>query len=175
MPSKYRYPVKRSPKDDPQQYRVYRMENEAIGARSYQQLTRTRIGQLVRSISRNYDVPCPRLVWKNLGRWAAEWTEPGEIALNTRKKTAKDVLTITHEMAHHVHFHLGGEVTHQQQSHGPEFMAVHMSILDTCRVVPVVGMRAICRHYRIQFADPGTRSSLSKLRRIARGRHRTST
>lgn len=171
MPSKYRYPVRRSPKSDPQQYRVYRMENEAIGARSYQQLSRARIGQLVRSISQNYGVPCPRLVWKNLGRWAAEWTEPGEIALNTRKNTAKDVLTITHEMAHHVHFHFGGESARGQENHGPEFMAVHMSILDTCRVVPVVGMRAICQQYRLRFEDPGTRNSLKKLKRIARGNH----
>src|SRR5438067_10143494 len=121
------------------------MENEAIGARSYQQLTRTRIGQLVRSIARNYKVPCPRLVWKNLGKWAAEWTEPGEIALNTRKRTASDILTVTHEMAHHVHHHLSNGADAKQEAHGPEFMACHISILDSCRVIPVVGMRAICK------------------------------
>lgn len=171
MPSKYRYPIRRSPKSDPQQFKVYRMEEEAIGARSYCKLTRVGVGQLVRSISQNYRVPCPRLVWKDLGRWAAEWTEPGEIALNTRKNTAKDVLTITHEMAHHVHFHLGGEPTREQENHGPEFMACHMSILDSCRVIPVVGMRAICAAWKVRFADPGTRNSLSKLKRIARDSH----
>lgn len=166
MPTKYRYPVKRSPKSDPQQYRVYRMENEAIGARSYLKLQRTVIGQLVRSVCHNYGVPCPRLVWKNLGRWAAEWVEPGEIAFSTRKKNGKDILTVTHELAHHIHFHLSNGAEKTQEPHGPEFMACHISILDTCRVIPVVGMRAICKAWKVDFKDPGTTNSLAKLKRI---------
>lgn len=167
--AKFRYPVKRSPKSDPQQYRVYRMENEAIGARAYQQLTRERIRVLTRSVCRNYRVPRARLEWANLGKWAAEW-EDGTIRLNTKKGSARDVLTITHELAHHVHYHLAQHDDHE--SHGPEFMACHMSILDTCRVVPVVGMRAVCKAWKVRYVDPGTKNSLTKLKRIVRGRNR---
>lgn len=166
MPSKYKWAVARSPKSDPQRNKVYRMENEAIGAQRYQALHRTAIGQLVRSVCRNYRVPCPRLVWKDLGIWAAEWVEPGEIAFNTRRKMARDMLTVTHELAHHVHFHLAGAAEKTHEPHGPEFMAVHISILDTCRMIPVVGMRAVCDAYKIRYFDPGVRNSLAKLLRI---------
>lgn len=169
MGAKYRYPVKRSPKSDPQQYRVYRMENEAIGARRHCRLTRPAIRRLIRSIARNYRVPVPRLTWVDLGRWAAEWCPEKGIRLNTQKGTSQDLLTITHEMAHHLHFHLGGELSNSQESHGPEFMACHISILDTQRVVPVVGMRAICAAYKVSFKDPGTTQSLAKLKRAVRG------
>lgn len=168
MGVKYRRPVKRSPKSDPQQYRVYRMEVEAIGARRYMRLTRPVIRQLVASISRNYHIPQPGLVWENLGRWAAEWRPDGSIAFNTHKGNARDFLTVTHEMAHHLHFHLAGDRNETQEGHGPEFMACHMSILDTCRMIPVVAMRAICDDYKIRYKDPGTTNSLVKLQSVVR-------
>lgn len=159
------YPIKRSPKSDPQQYRVYRMENEAIGGRAYMRLERDVIASLVRSVCRNYRVPQVKLEWKNLGKWAAEW-EDGIIRLNTRKGTASDVLTITHELGHHIHAYLSDGADELHEPHGPEFMACHMSVLDTCRVIPVVGMRAICDHYQVRYHDPGVTNSLSRLRRI---------
>ena len=173
MPRRFRYPVTRSPKSDPQQYRVYRMENEAIGARSYVKLDRDTVRSLVRSVCRNYGVPLAKVEWTSkLGRWAAEW-DNGTIRLSTKKGTARDVLTITHELAHHLHHYLSDGTDGQHQSHGPEFMACHMSVLDTCRVIPVVGMRAICAAWKVRYTDPGTGSSLKKLQGIVRGSHRT--
>jgi predicted SprT family Zn-dependent metalloprotease len=162
----FQYPIKRSPASDPQQYRVYRMENEAIGARQYMRASKEKIRQLVRSVCRNYGVPAPKLVWCDLGKWAAEW-DNGMIRLNTKKGMASDVLTVTHELAHHIHYHLAGRQD-LHAAHGPEFMAVHMSILDTCRIIPVEGMRAICARWKVLYCDPGTTCSLPKLRRICR-------
>lgn len=171
MPTKYRYPVKRSPKSDPQQYRVYRMENEGIGVRSYLRLSKDTIRKLAVSVCRNYRVPTTRLAWADLGKWAAEWREqPSQraslIVLNTKKGSARDPLTILHELAHHVHYWMADDGAPEQQAHGPEFMACYMSVLDTCRVIPVVGMRAICDAWRVQYADPGTDNSLATLQRI---------
>lgn len=172
MPTKYRYPVKRSPKSDPQQYRVYRMENEAIGARQYQRLPREEIRKLATAVCRNYRVPVAELIWGDLGKWAAEWNPPGAtqragwIVLNTKKDTARDLLTITHELAHHLHFWLADDGAVDQEAHGPQFMACHISILDTCRMIPVVGMRAICDAWKVRYADPGTSNSLKVLRGI---------
>jgi hypothetical protein len=167
--AKYRYPLKRSPKSDPQQYRVYRMENEAIGARSYMNLGRGKMRAIVRSVCRNYRVPLVRLKWTPmLGRWAAEWSEPNVISLNTKKGTSSDLLTVTHELAHHLHYHLDPTASATQENHGPEFMACHMSILDTCRVIPVVAMRALCDSYKIRYADPGNSNSLARLSAIVR-------
>lgn len=168
MPARFQYPVKRSPKSDPQQYRLYRMENEAIGARGYHTLTRPLIHALARSVCKNYRVPMVALKWKNLKRTVAQWISPGVIELSTKKLIANDMLTVTHELAHHVHHWLSKGADKTQQNHGPEFMAVHMSILDTCRVIPVVGMRAICATWKISFYDPGTGCSLDRLRRICR-------
>lgn len=175
MPAKFRYPLKRSPKSDPQQYRVYRMENEAIGARQLVQLTRNAVRSLVKGVCRNYHVPVADVAWSDLGRWAAEWREqPSQstslIVLSTRKRTGRDVLTLTHELAHHVHHWLSDGASAGHESHGREFMGCHMSILDTCRVIPVVGMRAICEAWKVRYADPGTRQSLPRLKRIAQGR-----
>lgn len=174
MAAKYRYPIRRSPRSDPQQYRVYRMENEAIGARHYQRLNRATIMQIIRSVCRNYSVPRLPVVWKPLGRWAAMWVQDDagriELQLNTKKATARATLTITHELAHHVHEHLAGSAADHHESHGPEFMACHISILDTCRVIPVVGMRAVCQAWNVRYHDPGTTNSLRKLQRIVRRR-----
>jgi hypothetical protein len=167
MAARYQYAIKRSPKSDPQQYRVYRMENEAIGARNYMTLTKPLINALVASICKNYGVSKPKIVWKNLGRWAAEWHED-KITFNPHKGTAWDILTVTHELAHHIHFHLSKGASEEQEAHGPQFMACHMSILDTCRVIPVIGMRAICAAWKIRYADPGATNSLLKLKRILR-------
>ncbi len=168
MPRKFSYPIKRSPKSDPQQYRVYRMENEAIGARCYMQMSRTAMRALAAMVCRNYRVPQVRLTWKDLGRWAAQWLEPSAIELSNSKGSARDILTITHELAHHIHHHLSGGADEHQQNHGAQFMACHMSILDTCRVIPVVGMKAICDDYGIAYFDPGRGGSLARLRSICR-------
>lgn len=165
MPRRFRYPDRRSPKSDPQQYRVYRMENEAIGARTYAKLTRVVSRSLARSVCRAYGVPQVKLVWCDMGKWAAEW-DTGTIRLNTKKGTARDIITLTHELAHHLHWYLGGDITNSHESHGPQFMACHMSVLDTCRVIPVVGMREICKAWKVRFADPGTKNSLIKLQKI---------
>jgi hypothetical protein len=161
MPQRYRMPIKRSPKSDPQQYRVYRMENEAIGSCRYAKLTRVDARTLARKVCRSYGVPQAKLVWvDNLGQWAAEW-DNGTIKLNSQ----------THELSHHIHWHLGGDGTEKHEPHGPEFMACHMSVLDTCRIIPIVGMREICKKWKIRFADPGDSNTLTTLQEIALGRH----
>lgn len=171
MPAKYRMPIRRSPKADPQQYRVYRMENEAIGSRHYRRLSRRGIRTLIRSVCRDYGVAVPRIVWKDLGRWSAEWstragTEKRTISFSTRKKMSRDMLTVTHELAHHLHYEFAGLIADKQENHGPQFMACHMSILDTCRIIPIIGMRAICDAWRIRYVDPGTTRSPAKLKRV---------
>ena len=170
MPAKFDLPLKRSPKSDPQQYRLYRMENEAIGGRTYHRLTDAMQRTLATGVCRNYRVPNVVIVRRDLGKWAAMWSLPRTIEFNIRKGTARDLVTLTHELAHHVHHWLSDGASDNQESHGPEFMACHMSILDTVRVIPVVGMRAICESWGVRYIDPGTRQSLARLQRICQGR-----
>lgn len=175
MPRRYAIPIKRSPKDDPQQYRVYRMENEAIGACKAYRLSKASIRSMIKSVCSNYGVPPPVVKWADLGHWAAEWRSTPStgyigITFNTKKGTARDALTVTHELAHHVHYHLSAGAWVKQQSHGPQFMACHMSILDARRMIPVLGMRAICKAWDVKYEDPGDSLSLPRLIRIAKGK-----
>lgn len=164
MARKFRLALRKSPAGDPQQYLVYRMENEAIGSRHYAKLTQKGIRQLARSVCRTYGIAQVRIRFGDLGRrWAAEWSEPGVITFNRRKPMARDLITVTHELAHHLHHYMAADAT--QEAHGAEFMACHMSILDTVRAIPVSAMRVVCEQYGVRYADPGERNSLKALRR----------
>lgn len=165
---KYRRAIRKSPAKDPQQYTVYRMEGEAIGGRNYAHLTRRAINRFVRSLCREYNVPMLRIVFKDLGSWAAMYdTNTLTIEFNNKKATAQDLVTAAHEFAHHLHWTIAPDSDHQH--HGPEFMACYLSVLDTARIVPVIGMRVICDHYKIKYNNPGDRSSLRALRKAVLG------
>lgn len=164
MARPYKRPLKKSPKSDPQQYLVYRMENEAIGARSYMGLTQREAQRFARAVCREYRLPRVEIRFKDLGRWAAEWAPPNIITLG-KKKISRDLLTVAHELAHHLHETINPASA--QESHGAEFMACYMHILDTCRMIPLVGMRAICDVYKINYLEPG--KTLKSLRRVVRG------
>lgn len=169
MPKRYAYPLRKSPKSDPQQFQIYRMESEAIGARNYGSMTRANIVRLVNGICRKYGAKRATVVYKDLGKWAAQWCPPATIELSTRKRTSMDYVTITHELAHHIHASFG-DFTATQEPHGPEFMACHMSILDTCRAIPVAAMKVVCQQYKIRYNDPGERNSLTDLSRAVLGK-----
>ena len=168
MPARFKWGVPRSPRTDSQRNRVYRMENEAIGGRHYCQLSDLEILARAKNVCELYSVPQAKVSWDDLGRWAAEWKD-GSIRLNRNKVTSRSILTILHELAHHVHWGLGGEVSSQHENHGPEFVWCYMSLLDTSRIIPVFGMRPICDAYQVKYHDPGTRQSLVRLMRICQG------
>lgn len=141
-------------KADPQQFLLYRMEREEIGARDYARLTFAECKRVSRSVCRAYAVPQVRLRKKVMGRWAAEYESPGLITLNPKKGTATDLLTILHELAHHIHYHLwNGETVHQD--HGQEFMACYLSVMDTVRLIPYDAMARVCRRRGIRYKIPG--------------------
>lgn len=169
MPKPYARPTARESAADPQRFRLYRMENEQIGARNYLELSRKNLGSYVRSMARAYRVPMPKLAFKNLGPWAAEYQNPNLMTFGY-KRTSRDLLTAAHEFAHHLHYwltHGGSEI---QEDHGPEFMSCYMSILDTSRFIPVEGMRAICDKHGIRYIDFKGWNDVDKLQKAIYGR-----
>lgn len=157
------------PKTDPQQHRVYRMESEAIGSKRYADLPLKSLRRFARAVCRLYGMPQVEVQFADLGPWGGEWMHPNIIRLNRRKSGARDLLTLAHELAHHLHEHLVPDNLHQ--AHGPEFMGCYLSVLDATRMIPVVGMRAICDNYKIRYVDPGVRNNnIATLRkRVSRG------
>ena len=167
MPAKYNLPVRPAHPRDPQQFRLYRMEVEAIGARGYMRLTRGDIGKLLRSLAKAYRVPSPTVRFADFGDWSAECDSNGVITFNPHRRRAYDVLTVVHEFGHHLHNQF--EDSPRQEAHGPQYMACYMSALDTARVLPVCAMRAVCDKWGIQYNDPGERNRLTDLRRAVKG------
>ena len=165
MPRRYRKPIRRSPANDPQQYLVYRMEKEALGARGYAKVTRDILRQFTRGTCRSFGVPQVKLRFCDIGPWTGDYQD-NLIRLNPKRPGSQCLLTIAHELGHHVHEALAPGNDHE--SHGPQFMAAYMAVLDNARILPVVGMRAICDQYGIRYNDPGTTNSLRALARAVK-------
>lgn len=153
-------PVRRAHPNDPQQWRLYRMESETLGARGYARLTRRTLVQFVRGISRQYKVPAPYVEFVDLKGWSAE-CDNGVLRFNTSRRHALDVITAAHEFAHHLHTVLVPLDVHQ--AHGPQFLACYMSVLDTARIIPTYAMRTVCDKYKIAYNDPGDRNDIRDL------------
>lgn len=157
---------------DPQQFRLYRMEREEIGARDYTRLTFKKAKQICRSVCRAYGIVQARVVRRNIVTYAAQWTNNNGESTGTielcRKGTALDLITVLHELAHHIHYHHAGRAVLKHQDHGPEFMAAYISILDTVRLIPRDAMATICDRRKLAYYLPGP--SVRTLRRVLRQR-----
>lgn len=138
------------------------MEHEALGARGYEGLTRRDIRQFAKGTCRSLGVPQVGIRFVDIGEWCGDYSD-NLIRLNHKRKGATCLLTIAHELGHHVHEALAPGNDHE--SHGPQFLAAYMAVLDNGRILPVVGMRAILDFYKLRYNDPGTRNSLTALRR----------
>lgn len=155
------------PKSDPQQLRLYAMEREEIGARDYARLSFAECERVIRSVCRAYGVPRPRLIKRKMSYAAQWWKQPGnrysEIVLSTAKRTSHDLLTILHELGHHIHFYLAN-LPQEDEDHGPEFMACYLSILDTVRFLPRDAMATICERRGLRYFLPG--KSIASLQKV---------
>jgi hypothetical protein len=165
MPRRFRIPIRRSPAHDPQQYLVYRMEKEAIGALGYGKVTREDLRQFARGTCRSFGVPQVGLQFMDIGKWSGDYGD-NLIRINPKRPGAQCLMTVAHELGHHVHESLAPGNEHE--GHGPQFMAAYMAVLDNARILPVVGMRAVCDQYKIRYNDPGTRNSLRALLKAVR-------
>lgn len=165
MVAKFRMPIRRSPKNDPQQYLLYRMEQECFGGMWRGKMTLKAIRSLADSVCKNYGVSKVKISFKDLGNWAGQCLSNSKIEINPNKRAALSIICILHELAHHIHNQLVPyDILIQQESHGAEFMACYMSVLDTTRIVPLAGMRAILKNYDLFYIDPGDDNSLTVLK-----------
>lgn len=155
MPPKFRMPIAKASRKDPQQFRLYRMEQECFKGLDRAELTLKQIERFTRAVARNYRVPTPTIKFVDLGKWSGQCWVSGLIELNPKRRGSRSVLTIAHEMAHHIHNHLVPDKYAKHQSHGPEFLCCYMSLLDTARIMPLVATRALFTSYRLKFIDPG--------------------
>jgi hypothetical protein len=163
MARRFKRPIRRSPKCDPQRQRFYRMEHEAInGRRLLNTLTQPQVRKLVKVLSRSYKIPGPLVQFVQTDEFHGMWVDPNLLLFNT-KSGPVGVVTVVHEMAHYVHEVYAPD--NEDQPHGPQFVACYMSIIDALRLVPVCGMRAILEDYKLKYIDPGKNTTLTTLKR----------
>lgn len=166
MVAKFRMPVKRSPKKDPQQYLLYRMEQECFGGMWRGKMGLKAMRTLADSVCNNYGIDKVKISFKDLGAWSGQCASDSKIVINPNKRAALSLICILHELAHHLHNQLVPyEVMVKQQAHGPEFLACYMSLLDTTRIVPLPGMRAVLKEYDLFYIDPGDDCDVIELSR----------
>jgi len=168
MGSRYRRKVKRSPKSDPQQYRLYRMESENLGCCGMVSMKLPQLRKMARAICRRFGMRRTKVSFKHLNGWAAMWYEPNFIHLDPKKNGARGPMVLAHEMAHQLHYEIAGEMN--QQGHGAEFLGCYMAILDAMRMIPVDAMKALAERYKLRYVDPGMKGRLRQLVEQIRGK-----
>jgi hypothetical protein len=136
-----------SPPDDPQRDLVYAMEKLHFAGHCRHVLPRKMIKRWVRRVCRTYRIPQPKLAIKEptvRGRSA----ECDEVGVTLHPKWGCNGLTLLHELAHWIVFNRHPYAT----DHGPTFMRVYGELLDTMRLVPFAGFRAVCVRHGIKVA-----------------------
>jgi len=130
---------------DPQQAAVYLMEKRALRGHFRHKCTLTLLRRWARRLCRLHQVPPVTVIVRAERGFGASYLN-NRITLDP--KCGRNMLSFAHELAHHV-------VAHRHpyaQDHGVTFMKWYACLLDHMRVLPLVGMLAICREYGIAIA-----------------------
>lgn len=152
-----------APKSDPQRERLYRMERACFKGWDVGRMTVPQIELWVKRVARKYGVQVPAVTTKELPGYAGEYWD-GRITLCSQKESGKTLLTLTHEMAHHIHEQLGD--AEKDEAHGPEFLTCYVHLLHTLKLVPALAMQVICETHRLDhypFRKPPTTDRLRRL------------
>jgi len=131
---------------DPQAERVYRMESEELSGHCRSVCDDATLKRFLRQGCAIYEVPVPQLV--EGGRKLGGWYDSITCSIGLNPDCGRNLLTLAHELAHHV-------VTvkwPRAQDHGATFVRVYAELLDLMRLVPIAGMRQICRRYGVRMA-----------------------
>lgn len=152
-----------SPKSDPQRNRLYRMERDCLKGWDAGQMTVPQIKRWVKRVARMYGVPVPGITIKDIGRYSGEYWD-GRITLSTQKNSGKTVLTLAHEMAHHIHEQLGDP--ENDEAHGLEFVTCYVHLLHVMQLVPALAMQVICSTYKLKYNAFNGTPTPERLRRL---------
>lgn len=119
----------------------------------YRYGTHTPLKQLRRAarlVARLYGVPrCSVFVRRLHGYRAVYWWPPRKPSIQISPGFV-NLATVAHELAHHVVLHR----YRRAQDHGPRFVRVYAEILEILRLVPLAGMKAICKKHGVKMARP---------------------
>lgn len=139
-----------APKSDPQRDELYWLEAEINGWWTYSSATTRELEVLLNSICLYYRVEPPRFKVVRNKRWSdsAEYDANTETITLNRSREGANAMVLCHEAAHYVTscFHTYAE------SHGPQFCAIYMHILDHFCFLPHKCFRMLAKSHKLKLA-----------------------
>jgi hypothetical protein len=137
---------------DPNKQAVYRMEKrEFAGVWLHVKQPMKYLQRRANAVCRLYEVPTVRLRVGRVEGGCAEYDSVDRlIRIDDRHKvTARNLLTVAHELAHHIVWERHGN---RAQDHGPMFVLVYGQVLSSLRLCPFAGWRAACKRHGVKMA-----------------------
>lgn len=146
-PHYYRTKSYRPCKSDSQRHKVYEMERGIIGQALWTETDIVTLENITRHACRKWHVPVPDINIVSTGDHVFGYADHA-IYLNKNFHGA-NISTLLHELAHWIH---GEQKDYEpdQESHGPEWVSIYISLMDTYRVMPRIAMEAMCDVHRIR-------------------------
>lgn len=139
--------LKPDQKRDPQRRRMYRMEREFDGASIFTRTERHCLEDVLTHACRKYSVPRARLVIGRSKERLMGYSDDEKVYLNAAFH-GQNLQTLLHEIAHWITEHLFED----HDTHGAEFTAIYMQLLNGYRVLPEFAFRKLARQYKLKIA-----------------------
>ena len=133
-------------KKDPQAMRIADMAMTLFKGHLEQNAKLSRLKAIGREVCRQHEIPFTKVRSRRLREcWGLYW-EDGSIELHLNGGTS--LFIFLHELAHHIVAH-----KHPRSAdHGPRFVRVYAELLEEYGLVPLAGMRAACRKFKVRMA-----------------------
>lgn len=133
---------------DPNKAALYRLElREFAGIWRYVKQPMKYLRRRASAVCKLYQVPPVRIRAGKVEGGSAEYE--ADDARITLDGTARNLITLAHELAHHIIWCRHG---HRAQDHGPMFVLVYGQALSSLRCCPMPGWRAACRRHGVKIA-----------------------
>lgn len=133
------------PKSDPQRDNLYWLEAEFNGWWHCCRSSRAALNDIAEAVCKYYRIDAPRIIIsRKSATYDGEYLH-GEITLYAGRGDNPGVLM--HELAHHVIDELYEDV----ESHGQEFVAVYMHLLDNWGFLPHQEFRRLAKKYKLRI------------------------
>ena len=138
------------PRSDPQRDNLYWLESEINGWWAHSSATTRELESLLVFVCKHYNVEAPRLKVVRRRSWkdTAEYDPDREEIILNRCREGANAMVLCHEATHYLTdcFYTG------VQSHGPEFVAIYMHLLDHFCFLPHRCFRLIAKTHRLKIA-----------------------
>lgn len=132
--------------DDPQAERVYSMEHAAFEGHYFSKVKLAKLRSVAKAVCREYDVPKIRIHVRHHNIEAGCYWY-GYTSIFLESSAGMNMMILLHELAHHI----VANKHPKAQAHGPIWVRIYANLLDAKGLVPLAGMRAVCRKYKVKI------------------------